>query len=113
MTERGWQKLIALTGNVAEPIADSSTDFLQNFTLSISSKIPLKPSKIQFLFKLTRYRIPYRKTPYKSGIISIYIPIFQFSKFQNSNPKIKNSRKIQYLFDSTLSLKNPFKKENK
>ena len=43
---RGWQKLIAWPGNAANPIADSSTDFLQNFTLSISSKIPQKSSKI-------------------------------------------------------------------
>ena len=56
----GWQKLIAWTGNAASSIADLFTDFLQNFNLSISSKIPLKQSKIQFLFKLTRYRTPYR-----------------------------------------------------
>ena len=64
----GWQKLIAWTGNAVNPIADLSTDFLQNFTLSISSKIPLKPSKIQFLFKLTRYRTSYRQIPLKSNI---------------------------------------------
>ena len=61
----GWQKLKRQPGNAANPIADLFTDFLQNFTLSISSKIPLKLSKIQFLFKLTRYRIPYRQLPYK------------------------------------------------
>ena len=47
----GCQKLKRQPGNVAEPIADLSTDFLQNFTLSISSKTPTKSSKILFLFK--------------------------------------------------------------
>ena len=44
----GWQKLIAWTGNAAEPIADLSTDFLQNFTLSISSKSQQNQPKSQF-----------------------------------------------------------------
>ena len=44
----GWQKLIAWTGNAAEPIADSFTDFLQNFTLSISSKSQQNQAKSQF-----------------------------------------------------------------
>ena len=43
MVYGGWQKLIAWTGNAANPIADSSTDLIQNFTLSIS----LNPSKIK------------------------------------------------------------------
>ena len=43
----GLQKLKRQHGNAAEPIADSSTDFLQDFTLSTSSKFSTKSSKIQ------------------------------------------------------------------
>ena len=56
----GWQKLTNRTGNAAKPIADSPTDFLQNFTLSISSKIPIKSSKISNFQSQTSYRTPYR-----------------------------------------------------
>ena len=59
----GWQKLIAWTGNAAEPIADLSTDFLQNFTLSISSKFPTKSAKIPILITKILYRTQYRQNP--------------------------------------------------
>ena len=75
----GLQKLIAWTGNAANSIADSSTDFLQNFTLSISSKIPTKSSKIQNPAHQTLYRTPYRQNPLKSSISATSQPKNQTS----------------------------------
>ena len=43
----GWQKLEQVFCFLIPGIADSSTDFLQNFTLSTSSKFSTKSSKIQ------------------------------------------------------------------
>lgn len=57
---RGWQKLIAWTGNTAEPIADSSIHQLKNPPSPQSSKIPQKSSKISNFQSQTSYRTPYR-----------------------------------------------------
>lgn len=68
LPNRGQLKLTNRTGKSAAPIADSSTDLLQNFALSISSKSPTKPSKIPISpFQIT-YRTPYRQIPLKSSI---------------------------------------------
>ena len=85
----GWKKLIAWTGNAAEPIADSSTDFLQNFNLSISLKIPTKSSKIQNFTLQTTYRTPYRQIPLKSSISATSKPKNQTSISQKSTHKSK------------------------
>ena len=44
----GWQKLIAWTGNAAEPIADLSTHQLKNPTSPQSSKSQQNQAKSQF-----------------------------------------------------------------
>ena len=75
----GWQKLTDSHGNAANPIADSSTDFLQNFTLSISSKIQLKSSKIQNPAHQTLYRTTYRQNILKSNISTTSKPKNQTS----------------------------------
>ena len=88
--DRGWQKLKRQPGNAANPIADSSTDLLQNFTLSISSKFPTKSSKIQNPAHQTTYRTPYRQNQLKSSISATSRPKNQtplsskiHSQFQN------------------------------
>ena len=44
----GWQKLIALPGNAANHIADSSTHQLKNLTMSKFSKSQQNQAKSQF-----------------------------------------------------------------
>ena len=85
----GWQKLTNSPGNAANHIADSSTDLLQNFTLSISSKFPTKSSKIQNPAHQTTYRTPYRQTPLKSSISTTSQPKNQTSISQKSTHKSK------------------------
>lgn len=85
----GWQKLKSQLYFIRLCIADSSTDFLQNFTLSISSKIPLKSSKILFLFKITCYRTQYRQNPLKSSISATSQPKIKLPSHQKSNHKFK------------------------
>ena len=75
----GWQKLGQAFCFLIPGIADSSTDFLQNFTLSISSKFPTKSSKIQNPAHQTIYRTPYRKNPLKSNISTTSQPKNQIS----------------------------------
>lgn len=61
-----------------------TTVFLYHaYTILLFLNIPGKSSKISILFKLTCYRIPYRKNPYKSMFLSILwlkIKNFKFSK---------------------------------
>lgn len=89
---RGWQKLTNSPGNAANPIADLSTDFLQNFNLSISSKFPTKSSKIQIFSSQTTYRTPYRQTTLKSSIST------------TSQPKIKPSSYQKFIHKSKIFL---------
>ena len=86
---RGWQKLKRQPGNAANSIADSSTDFLQNFTLSIYSKFPTKSSKIQNPAHQTTYRTTYRQNPLKSSISATSKPKNQTSISQKSTHNFK------------------------
>lgn len=74
---RGWQKLIAWTGNTAEPIADSSIHQLKNPPSPQSPKIPLKSSKIPNFAFQTTYRTPYRQNQTKSILLVLSNPIFE------------------------------------
>ena len=87
---REWQKLTNSPGNAANPIADSSTDFLQNFNLSISLKNPQKSSKIQNPAHQTLYRTPYRQNPLKSSILATSKPKNQTSISPKIYPQIQN-----------------------
>ena len=86
---RGWQKLEQVFLFPILGIAGSPTDFLQNFTLSISSKIPTKSSKIQILSSQTTYRTPYRQNPLKSNISATSKPKNQTSISQKFTHNFK------------------------
>ena len=86
----GWQKLKRSPGNAAEPIADLFTYLLQNFTLSISLKIPQKSSKIPISPSRTPYRTPYRQNPLKSSISATSQPKNQILIPLKIHPQIQN-----------------------
>ena len=90
LSNRGYLKLIRWTGNAANPIADSSTDLLQNFTLSISLKIPQKSSKIPIFSSQTPYRTTYRQNPLKSSISATSRPKNQTPLSPKIHPQFQN-----------------------
>ena len=98
----GYLKLIRQTGNAANPIADSSTDFLQNFTLSISSKYPQKSSKITIFPSQTTYRTPYRQIPLKSSISATSQPKNQTLIPPKIYPQFQNLPYLQTLLPITF-----------
>lgn len=98
----GWQKLKRQPGNAANHIADSSTDFLQNFTLSISSKFPTKSSKIQNPAHQTTYRTPYRQITLKSSISATSQPKNQTLIPSKIYPQFQNLPYLQALLPITF-----------
>ena len=101
-TYRGQLKLILRAGNAASPIADSSTDLLQNFTLPISSKIPQKSSKIPISPSRTPYRTPYRQIPLKSSISATFNHKNQTSILPKNLSQIQNLPYLQALLPITI-----------
>ena len=75
----GWQKLTALPGKAAEPIADSPTHQLKNQPSSKSLKFPTKSAKIFIPITQILYRTTYRQNPLKSNISTTSQPKNQTS----------------------------------
>ena len=93
----GWQKLKRQHGNATEPIADSSTDFLQNFTLSTSSKFSTKSSKIQKSSSSNHLSYPISSKPTK---------IKHFSHFTSQKSNFYLAKNLPLISKSSLYISN-------
>ena len=98
----GQLKLIRQTGNAANLIADSFTDFLQHFTLSISSKSQQNQAKSKISPFKTTYRTPYRQIPLKSSISVTSQPKNQTSILPKIYPQFQNLPYLQTLLPITF-----------
>lgn len=108
LPNRGQLKLIRWSGIAANPIADSFTDFLQNFTLSISSK-PNKIKQNSIFIQINTLSYPISSKPTKIK----YFSHFQTQKSNFHLTKIPPTISKSSLFISTFTDNDFYRKNSK